>query len=813
MKFGSFLDNKISKQVKYSYHRRGIDEFYPPDVVKEQVDCCIYTAENGNLFYDKEVAWRDNVVLQNSIDVKFDLDGKCFVDNIEILQGDGSAIDSIEAFTVSNGKYIKIASYNSETNKLIESRHIIVNVGYYCENIVLRLNADCMPVAIKKLDIWGAWDMENIVYPTPADVCYKNKSFPLNNLKKIKANTENEIFAAKYLCEKLKEKTDFCPEISNSEGNIVFVTEEFSAKDSYTLDINDNHCTITAPNRLCLLFAIDAMLQLTDGNSIKCCHIEDEAFMELRGIHIALPSRNQIPFLKSIVKNVFVPMRYNTVFLQISAAMRYDKYPQINDAWLEACEMYEKGQWPIPAHYGFVGRDILEKSEVRDLCEYFESFGIEVIPEVQAYSHSQYVTMAYPHLAEKAPSENEDGDIDFNSKDERPDTFYYHTLCPLHEDYYTVIFNIIDEVLEVVKPKRFVHMGHDEIYEVGKCSKCNKVSRSDLFANEVTKLNDYIKSKNLNMMIWSDMLQDMEYSTMAAINKVPEDIVMLDFVWYFHLDEDIEDRLLSHGFKVIMGNMYSSHYPRFETRSHKDGMIGAQVSTWVDCTEYSYGFYGKMFDFVYSAECMWNGQYDSKYRITYNEIIKPILSDIRIKTGNLKVDGEKIILNICGEKENIPFDIRGIVNYDTALSANCCCRANEVVVDSFAEIISFVHATDKGSHKRFFHGPIKIGEYIICYEDGTEFTKDICYAENIYKYLSPYGDKISSPFFRHHGYVGTYLTIPQCGKTYNGKDYTLGKYSIKNPYPEKKIRAVKINHSGNTDAEILIFEMSIEKGM
>ena len=257
---------------------------------------------------------------------------------------------------------------------------------------------------------------------------------------------------------------------------------------------------------------------------------------------------------------------------------------------------------------------------------------------MHSYGHAQYITMAYPELAEKAPLEDDGENTDLVSKDKRPDTFYYHTLCPLHKDYYKVMFNIIDEVLEVVKPKRFVHMGHDEIYEVGKCPECKKVPRGDLLANEINTLNDYIKSKNLTMIIWSDMFHNMSYSAMPAINKVSKDVIMMDFVWYFHLDKDLEDNLLSHGFKVMMGNMNSSHYPRFESRSHKDGMIGAEVSIWLPCDEITYAFNGKVYEFVYAAEGMWNSDYDSTMRLSYNEIIKPImnsaLTNITTKTTN-----------------------------------------------------------------------------------------------------------------------------------------------------------------------------------
>lgn len=75
-------------------------------------------------------------------------------------------------------------------------------------------------------------------------------------------------------------------------------------------------------------------------------------------------------------------------------------------------------------------------------------------------------------------------------------------------------------------------------------------------------------------MIWSDMLQPRrQYGTEGAVDLISQEVVLLDFVWYFYLDYDIEDHLLSRDRTVIMGNLYSSHYPRFDTRIAKPGMV------------------------------------------------------------------------------------------------------------------------------------------------------------------------------------------------------------------------------------------------
>ena len=101
--------------------------------------------------------------------------------------------------------------------------------------------------------------------------------------------------------------------------------EKCIEKDFYIIDVNEAGCIITAPNKLCMLYAVDALLQLVDKDVIKCCHIEDEAFMEFRGIHIAIPSKNQVEFLKNMVKYVFVLLNY----FHLTTHLQYYEYKSL----------------------------------------------------------------------------------------------------------------------------------------------------------------------------------------------------------------------------------------------------------------------------------------------------------------------------------------------------------------------------------------------------------------------------------------------------------------------------------------------------
>ncbi len=806
MIISSVFDSSLNKNIKYSYHKRGLNTIYNPDSVKEEKELEYYTSENGNLFLKKEVAWHDTVVLNDGVDIKIDLDEICFVDYIELKQGDGSKAASYEVF---DGDMKKIGNFIPETGKTVSCEDLKINIGYYTDKIILRINGCCMPISIKNIDIWAVWEIENNIWPLPESAEIKSESYSLSLLKTIKAETDDEIFSANYFNEKLFEKEGVKLEIVSKDGDIELKTDADVEKDGYNLVSENGKICVSAKNKLNILYGLDALLQLISEGNVKNAKVKHEAFKEFRGVHFALPDRHNIDFLKKMVKYVFIPNQYNTIYLQISGGMKYDNYPEINEAWFRACDDYENGKRIKPPHYKFVAKDALTKSEVRELCDYFESFGLEVVPEIQTLAHVQYITYAFPELSEHIIPKADEGKIDLNVKDIMPEPTD-HCTCPSHPDYYKVMFNIIDEIVEVVKPKRFIHMGHDEILNMGSCPECQKKAKEDIFAEEVTKLNDYVKSKGLKMIIWADMIQDMYYSVPDAIDRIPKDILMMDFVWYFFMDKNIEEKLIEHGFDVILGNYYTSHFPRFEERIVKDRVLGGEVSTWVECSEFSYAFEGKMYEFVMASTSLVNKTYKESLRLTYNEMIKPLLKDIRLTIGGLKSKEKCKIIEIAGERNNIPFDIRDIVCYDKAIKIDAKDNMVEIPVNDSAEIITVVHATDKCGKRAPWQPAFKVADYKIIYNDGSEYSEEICYAANIHKYNSTYGDRLTASFFRHEGYAGTYLAIPECGKTHNGEDYTLGHYSFKNPYPEKKIKSVKFVHAEDTDASVLIFKLCIK---
>ncbi|HHV58968.1 MAG TPA: family 20 glycosylhydrolase [Clostridiaceae bacterium] len=871
MFLGNILDEKSGISGSYTYRQRGtaipsFPDLFPDIIQVKSTDDvkpedCYISFKEGNLFNKRTIGWKWLTLLDTGVDIFIKLSSRCFIDNIKIKQGAGSAVKSVRVLsTGENGDPGVIGRIDAATDSMLAAEQLEISVGVFARDIIIRLDANFSDIIIEDVNILGAVFDKYTLYPMPESTSIDESSLiDMANLERIiisSSASSDTVFAANLLKEKIIENhnielpVESCSKNVRASANSIFLGKsgeidiidsaitETPAKEGYIINSDASAVYIKASDRLGLVYGVETLLSLMNNGQIPKCTIKDTPFMEFRGVHFGLPSREEIPFFKRLVRYCLAPMRINTIFLEFAGGMRFDRHPKISEAWLEGNRKAREGKWPPFPHGHIVASGtILEKSEVAEIVEYARSYGFEIIPEVQSLGHVQYITVAYPEVAETEPSDYDTSNVDLKKEDMPPSKFYKNSYCTMNNKIYSIIFDLIDEIVEVVRPTRYVHMGHDEVYNIGTCPVCSKLDPAELYAMDVNKLYNYLRSKNLGMMIWGDMLQDCtEYKTPPAITKIPKDIILLDFIWYFHPDKDIEDHLLDHGFKVIMGNMYSSHYPRFEARARKKGIIGAEVSVWKQLTEYHLGFEGKIYDFVYSANMMWSSEYRSDLRLCYDHIISKLMPHLRSRLHGEKypslsktrkcmpvsLPGAENCPPIpCGlatavkklgntELKGIPFDLNNIVSViSKAAGGDKYCECVTIPVNLTCDSLIFLHSTAENEKRIPWRNPVQVGVYIIEYRDGTILEVPVEYGGNAGVWNRRYAAPMKHGFYRHQGYVATYLSDAYIqSKTQDGKDITVYGYEWINPDKDKEISKITLKASGNSDSQVILFAIT-----
>lgn len=634
-----------------------------------------------------------------------------------------------------------------------------------------------------------------------------------------------------------------------AEADIEIRYSELS-KEEYRLSVANNGILIEASDLRGAVYGISTLLQLIKRENevyIDSCFICDAPDCEIRGVHFYMPERSKIDEFKRIVDTMAL-LKLNTVILEVGGAMEYERHPEINEAWVKFCENigkfpghngYKNFQgsdfyWKDSVHTEQAGGSYLTKNDVRDLVVYCKNLGFDVIPEVQGLSHSYYLTVAHPEIAEL-------------SDDPFPDTY-----CPSNEKSYELYFDVAEEVIEVFEPTT-VSIGHDEIRVLGWCDKCKDKSGHELVGTEILRLYEFYNKKGIRITMWGESCQTFTSykgsevgksniekrdrygryyqlpATYKAIEMLPNDILMID--WQHSTGHDSEECYSERGFEVIYGNFYGSLIGEWQRRYEKECVRGAEVSSWCPATEEIFARDGIFFEMAYSASILWNCDYKNEHYTAVCEkiaAIAPIMrainrgerfapsaekSAITIYSGDADKAVAKITLS--GSKildDDIKKALSGMENTLYGVSVD----SGEILIKKsfIADSIIFLHNTKKElpyfpSHYFMDEANWGLGCYAICYEDGTREVVSLYYGRQVgissFKFERHRGKETVSFEIDTELEEGNVSTLP-CYFTkdfawteslvYNttpifGEETTVFAYTWKNPHPDKTITAIR----------------------
>jgi hypothetical protein len=803
---------------------------------------------NCSIHPGQTIGWSWSLLMDVGVDICFSLEKSCYVGAVCLSLAEQGSVQAVEILCGPADNQQICGRHDARTGETC-SGNITIAVGMATDRIVIRLRPLLTDIILTRLDLIGAVTHgEPLIYPTPAQTCFTGGKMVIGRLERIvrQDDSDDTAFAAAHLKESLAERFElYLPVMSKNDAQqdgpaaIFLRIDHTGREEQYAVEVTETAVTLSGSNRISLLYAIDTFAQLADSDRehIPQGRLIDRPYKPVRGFHFGLPPRESIIFYKRLLRYVLLPLRYNTLLIEFAGGMRFDSHPEISAAWLRANQGARAGQLPAFPHGEMVaGGGLLEKDEVRELVDYARTLGFEVIPEVQALSHVQYITFAHPEIAEVEEGNLLAERMDTRAADQPPSTFYAHSYCPSNERSYEIIFDLIDEIVDVVQPKHYVHMGHDEIYQMALCPLCKDKDPADLYVRHVTRLYDYLEKKGLGMMIWSDMLHATgRYKTHPAIDRLPGDIIMLDFIWYFHLDQDLEDHLLEHGYSTIMGNLYSSHYPRYESRAAKPGMIGGEVSSWCRFDEYTLAKKGKLFDLMYSAEMLWSDRYMADARVIYTEIIQQRIPVIRdALRGYVKLKRQDMMYRPLVmppvQRPGLPGDLQHWIEgrkmpdqadnscftavhpaeaFDLSGARRLTNSQLDVTVCACFDRLVFLHATADNAVRVAWAPLTVVGVYAVKYADGAVIEIPVEYAGNIWYWSKRYAAPMLHPYYRHQGYQATYMADPVIqARTENGSDLLILGFEWINPHPESEIAEISCRGSSDISADILLFGIS-----
>jgi len=366
-----------------------------------------------------------------------------------------------------------------------------------------------------------------------------------------------------------------------------------------------------------MLCAAQDIINLTGPDGFPEGFLYNYPVCPVRGVKLMLPGVSQIEDFKRFI-DLLVRYKYNTLMLEVEGGMEYKRHPEINAAWLKYCaevaENPSKGI-EIKSKYGYAKNsihdlngcgDILAHAQVRELIDYCRERLLEVIPEEPTLSHCGWLLLAHKELAER-------------KEDPYPDAY-----CPMNPASYELVFDVLDEIIEVFNPKR-INIGHDEYYSFKLCDRCKNIPAPQLFADDINKIHGYLKKKGVQTMMWGDKLLDAHFrdgtpcggakndkfdATYPAIDMIPKDLQILH--WYYGIDRKLEQSYAERGFEVIYGNFSGPAFIEWKNRASAGNIRGAIISNWAATDFQILQRNTVLFDVVYTALFFWNRNHDDR---------------------------------------------------------------------------------------------------------------------------------------------------------------------------------------------------------
>jgi len=245
-----------------------------------------------------------------------------------------------------------------------------------------------------------------------------------------------------------------------------------------------------------------------------------EELMPVRGFSIAAPGPQAVDQFVTFIDEELATRDINVLILRVDYNYHYKTHPELKDSIA------------------------LSEQDVKKLVAACGEHGIRIVPQINLLGHQSWaggignLLKVYPEFDETPlvlmPEEyewpNEDG-------------LYCKSYCPLHPGVHKIVFELVDELLDVFEASDF-HAGLDEVFYIGEeeCPRCSGHDPAVLFADEVWRIRNHLAEKNRKLWIWGDRLLDGKVTglgmweasmnnTHRAIDMVPKDIFICD--WHY----------------------------------------------------------------------------------------------------------------------------------------------------------------------------------------------------------------------------------------------------------------------------------------
>ena len=375
-------------------------------------------------------------------------------------------------------------------------------------------------------------------------------------------------------------RPDTCPELKSELAARGLLERVDALKpEGYALVVTPTRVLIAGRDARGTYYGVRTFLQLAahgtaEGEAPRaaCCRIVDWPDVPFRGTMVYTSGWPQDPHdgdvLKEYIYKQVAGLKLNAIVWQMKAGYRYSRRPRL------------------------ANRCALSRDTVREVADFARQHFIEIIPSTNILGHANWIVLKVKEL-------QEDG--------------LPHQICTNHPLTYPMLFDVMEEMLELFDHPKRLHIGLDEVRwktfnlpEDKRCPRCRGIPKWKVFADHVTKLHGFLRAKGVETWMWGDMLIERHnggppFNCVKALDVIPKDIVIGN--WSAEYAKGSSKQLSEKGYRVVKSN--SRQVPV----SEEPYVFGNLASFWYRhpwCPITQGGERGLMIQQAYAAEFSWS---------------------------------------------------------------------------------------------------------------------------------------------------------------------------------------------------------------
>ncbi|MCP4626609.1 MAG: family 20 glycosylhydrolase, partial [bacterium] len=242
--------------------------------------------------------------------------------------------------------------------------------------------------------------------------------------------------------------------------------------DAYTLTVSDGNVEIVANSQAGLFYGCQTLEQLLeDSRDMQCVitarTIVDYPALSFRAVHIDV--KHHLDTMKYYYDTIDRLARYkiNAVIFEFEDKLRYRRQPLVG----------------APRAIGI--------DAMAALTQYARRRHIEINPLVQGLGHASFILKHEKYIPLRENTKNA------------------WAFCPKDEGTYKVLFDMYLDAMEATPGSRYLHIGGDEVGDIGSCPRCKADAKKDgklslqlYWLNRVCK---FINRHGRTPIFWDDM--------------------------------------------------------------------------------------------------------------------------------------------------------------------------------------------------------------------------------------------------------------------------------------------------------------------